>query len=179
MKNLQEIKSNKQSKYDEIIEYLSQDNGYWLENHKWDLTEEFFVGKVIDGMRYIHFYNIQTEVLKNEIKFYFLFNFKNKYLTNKGIVRLNRPLQHLSRFLACDTLMLLDKENIEIKWMDFLIKNGVSYNKNESTYFGLTNDLISFIKDFYDDIEETEKDIWYSKNIKGAKIPASGSNHGK
>ena len=38
---IQEIKSNQQSKYEEIIEYLKQDDGYWLENDKWDLTEEF------------------------------------------------------------------------------------------------------------------------------------------
>lgn len=179
MRNLQEIKSNKQSKYDEIIEYLSQDNGYWLENDKWDITKDFFIGKIINTMRYIHFYNIQNEILKNEIKFYFLFNFKNKYLTNNGIVRLNRPLQHLSKFLTDGTLANLDREKTESKWIDFLVENGVSYNKQETTYFGLTNDLINFIKDFYDEREETEKDIWYSKNIKGAKIPASGSNHTK
>lgn len=177
MDDLQLIKSNQQSKYDEIIEYLKQDNGYWLENDKWDFTKEFFIGKVINNMKYIHFYNIRNEVLKNEIKFYFLFNFKNKYLTNRGIARLNSPLQHLSKFLVCDTLIILDKDKIETKWIDFLIQNGVSYNENESTYFGLTNGLINFIQDFYDDREETEKDIWYSKNIKGAKIPASGSSH--
>lgn len=177
MRNLKEIKNNQQSKYDEIIEYLKQDNGYWLENDKWDLTEEFFVGKSINSIRYIHFYYIQNEVIKNEIKFYLLFNFKNKYLTNKGIARLNRPLQHLSKFLTDGTLTNLDREKTESKWIDFLVKNGVSYNKQESTYFGLTNDLINFIKDFYDDREETEKDIWYSINIKGAKIPASGASH--
>lgn len=177
MDNLQQLKSNQQGKYDEIIEYLRQDNGYWLENDKWDLTEKFFVGKIINYMRYIHFYNIQNETLKNEIKFYFLFNFKNKYLTNNGIVRLNKALQHLSKFLICDTLMFLDKAKIESKWIDFLVQNGVSYNKNESTYFGLTNALIDFIKNFYDDREEIEKDIWCSKNIKGAKIPASGANN--
>lgn len=54
-----------------------------------------------------------------------------------------------------------------------MVNNGIKYNKNESTYFGLTNDLINFIKDFYDDREETDKDIWYSKNIKGAKVNAT------
>lgn len=176
MKNLQQIKNNQPSKYEEIIEYLKQDNGYWLDNDKWDLTKNFFIGKIINNMRYIHFYNIENEYIKNEIKFYFLFNFKNKYLTNIGIVRLNSPLQHLSKFLTCNTLVFLNKENIETKWIDFLIQNGVSYNKNESTYFGLTNDLISFIKDFYDDREEVEKDIWYSKNIKGVKISATSDS---
>ncbi len=178
MRSLQEIKVNQQSKYDEIIKYLNQDNGYWLNNDKWDTTEEFFIGKKINSMRYIHFYNIQNEIIKNEIKFYFLFNFKNKYLTNRGVVRLNGPLQHLSKFLTNGTLANLDREKTESKWIDFLVKNGVSYNKQESTYFGFTNDLISFIKNFYDDREETEKDIWYAKNIKGAKIPASGASHG-
>ncbi|MCA0676605.1 tyrosine-type recombinase/integrase, partial [Clostridioides difficile] len=56
--------------------------------------------------------------------------------------------------------------------------NGVSYNKNESTYFGFLKEISLFIKDFYDNREETEKDIWYSKNVKGAKIPASGANNG-
>lgn len=175
VKNLQEIKSNQQSKYNEIIEYLSQDNGYWLKNDKWDLTEDLFIGKAVNTRRYIHFYNIQNEVIKNEIKFYLLFNFKNKYLTNIGIARLNAPLQHLSKFLTDGTLANLDREKTESKWIDFLVKNGVSYNNRESTYFGLTNDLISFIKDFYDDREETEKDIWYSKNIKGTKISATSN----
>ena len=37
MKNLQEIKSNEQRKYYEIIEYLKQDDGYWLENDIWNI----------------------------------------------------------------------------------------------------------------------------------------------
>jgi len=59
-----------------------------------------------------------------------------------------------------------------------MINNGFSLNnKNEianTTYRGIGNEVSLFIKDFYDDREETEKDIWYSKNIIGAKIPASG-----
>ncbi|URZ05829.1 Tyrosine recombinase XerC [Clostridium felsineum] len=53
----------------------------------------------------------------------------------------------------------------------------IKFDINEKSYFWFSNYLIDFIKDFYDDREETEKDIWYSKNIKGAKIPASGANH--
>jgi len=39
--NLQLIRSNQQSKYDEIIVYLKQNNGYWLKNDKWDLYNNF------------------------------------------------------------------------------------------------------------------------------------------
>ena len=33
---------------------------------------------------------------------------------------------------------------------------------------------MKFIHDFYDDRDETDKDIWDIKNIRGARIPASG-----
>jgi hypothetical protein len=173
--NLHELKSNEysKSKYDELIEYLKQDDGYWLENDKWDATKNIFFNKKIDTMRFIDFTNFKNEQLKNEIKYYLLYNFKGKLLSNKGIIRLNRPLQHLSRFLNCKSLIELNKENTRIKWVNFLIQNGVSNYPQENTYFGLTNDLINFIQNFYDEREEIEKDIWYSKNIKGAKLSAT------
>ena len=39
---IQEIKNNQKSKYDEIIEYLKQDDGYWLENDKWNVEDKVF-----------------------------------------------------------------------------------------------------------------------------------------
>jgi len=77
--NLQLIKDNQQNKYDEIIEYLKQDDGYWLENDIWDLTKEFFIGKVVNGCRYIDFSYIKNDVLKNEIKYFFYINLKKNY----------------------------------------------------------------------------------------------------
>ena len=78
MRNLQEIKSNKQSKYDEIVEFLSQDNGYWLENDKWDLTEEFFMRKKQRGYRYLDFSTFKNNYIKNEVKYYLIYSYKNK-----------------------------------------------------------------------------------------------------
>ncbi|EQK75829.1 site-specific tyrosine recombinase XerD [Clostridioides difficile] len=177
MRRLQEIKGNKRSKYDEIIEYLNQDNGYWLNNDKWNITKDFFIGKKVKGMKYLNFTVIDNIYLKNEIKFFFLFHFKEKLLSNLGLVRLNWVIKHFANFYN-DTLLGLDENKLQKKWELFLINNGVSYNKNESTYFGFLKEISLFIKDFYDNREETEKDIWYSKNVKGAKIPASGANNG-
>ena len=64
MSNLQKI-DNQQSKHNEIIKYLTQDNGYWLENDKWDITKEFFIGKTVNTQRYIDFSNIKSTSLKN------------------------------------------------------------------------------------------------------------------
>lgn len=178
MKNLQELKSNQQSKYDEIIEYLKQDNGYWLENDKWDLTEEFFIGKKIYDSRYIDFSSLRNNYIKNEIKYYILFNFKEKYLTNKVIGQLNSPLQKFALYLK-DEITLLNIDNFKFResWKIFLLNNGITYLDTQTRYVNTPFQIINFIKDFYDNREETEKDIWYSKNIKGTKIPASGAGH--
>lgn len=178
MKNLQVIKSNQQSKYDEIVEYLSQDNGYWLENDKWDLTKDFFMGKPIYSYKTIDFLNINNNIIKTEVKYYFLYMFKERLLTDKVITRQGRVLKHLSIFLNKNefkTFLNLNKQKVFNIWKLYLINTGIKYAKEETKYFSFTNMLIDFINDFYDDREESEKDIWYAKNIQGVKYSASSS----
>lgn len=176
MRNLQEIKSNKQSKYDEIVEFLSQDNGYWLENDKWDLTEEFFMRKKQRGYRYLDFSTFKNNYIKNEVKYYLIYSYKNKFLKESLIGEIGYTLKRLGTFLGNKTTLLnVDKDTLMNKWKFYLINNQIQL---DSRYYNFLSSLLVFIKDFYDDREETEKDIWYSKNIVGAKIPASGANHG-
>ncbi|MGL4914124.1 MAG: tyrosine-type recombinase/integrase, partial [Romboutsia sp.] len=183
MRNLQEIKSNKQSKYDEIIEYLSQDNGYWLEHDKWDLTKDFFMGKVVYSYRNIDFSLFENQYLKNELKYYIIYSFKENLLKDKYIVRLKTTFKHFSKFLndnykECNTFSNCERYSFELKFKNYLLDNGFSLNNNiiSSQEMNGIIYVLDFINDFYDDREETEKDIWYSKNIKGAKLPASGSS---
>lgn len=87
MKNLQEIKSNKQGKYEEIINYLSQDNGYWLENDIWNIEDGVFQDveyKV--GVKNIKLDFIENTILKNEIKYYLVYSLKNKYFTLSNLL---------------------------------------------------------------------------------------------
>lgn len=185
MKNLQEIKSNKQSKYDEIIKYLSQDNGYWLENDIWNIGDVIFQDiEYHVGVKNIKLDFIKNEVVKNEIKYYLVYSLKNKYLKlskilnehQYAIVYLN---EYIEKYYAnIKSFYELGIDNA--KWKLFMINRGFSLNNKDeihnTTYRGIGNEVSLFIKDFYDDREETEKDIWYLKNIKGAKIPASGSS---
>jgi integrase len=179
---IQEIKSNQKSKYEEIIEYLKQDNGYWLENDKWDLTKDFFVGRVIRNTRNFNFSNINNEFLKNELKFYIIYSFKEKLLKDSYVACLASTLNHFSNFLNSYylkyiTFSIINGDDFKFKFKNYLVIIGfkMSY-KGKINAYEMNNILyvLDFIKDFYDDREETEKDIWYSKNIKGAKIPASG-----
>ncbi|KZL88383.1 hypothetical protein [Clostridium magnum] len=82
-------------------------------------------------------------------------------------------LKHFSEFYTGKSLLELDREKTFIKWKIFLIDRGIKFDINEKSYFWFSNYLLDFIKDLYDDREETEKDIWYSKNIKGAKKSAT------
>ena len=175
MKNLQEIKGNKQSKYEEIIEYLKQDDGYWFKNDKWDLTKEFFCKRKIGGSRFINFETIKNEYLKNEIKYFFVYNFKNKLRTDYDLVRISVLIKHFSEMYKGDSLKEVDKDKLFKKWLFLLNEKGLNTDFSGNKNISFFTSLIDFIKDFYDDREETEKDIWYSKNIKGAKISASGS----
>lgn len=178
MKNLKEIKSDKQSKYDEIIEYLSEDNGYWLENDKWDLTEDFFVGKKIYSSRYIDFSSFKNEYIKNEVKYIVLFFFKENYIKNTHLLNLSYRLNPIGNFFEINykniiTLNEVKKEEILIKWRNYLVKSNINTESSLNVCNGILTSILDFIKDFYDDREETEKDIWYSKNIVGLKIRAT------
>lgn len=183
MRNLQEIKSNKQSKYDEIIQYLSQDNGYWLENDIWNVSDSIFSKEEYKtGVSSIKLDFIKNERLKNEVKYYLVYSIKNKYVTlslilNERQYAIKYLIDYIEKF--CSGSNSLNDISIEnYKWKLFLINEGLSLNKkqeiNNVTYRYIYNVLPNFIKDFYDDREETKKDIWYSKNINGAKIPATG-----
>ena len=187
MKNLQKIKSNKQSKYDKIIEYLGQDNGYWLKNDIWNIKDEVF--KDIEykvSSKNIKLDFIKSTILKNEIKYYLVYSLKNNYLTLSKI--LNEQQYAIKYLISYIEKFCFDNNSFNdilienSKWKLFLINEGLSLNKkqeiNNTDYRCIYNVLPKFIKDFYDDREETEKDIWFSKNIKGAKIPASGASHG-
>jgi len=180
---IQEIKSNQQSKYEEIIAYLKQDNGYWLKNDIWNINHSIF-----EKVEYkTDVYNIKldyiiNEVLKNEIKFYLVFSIKNKYLKLSTV--LNEHQQAIKYLVKYIDRYSIDKNSFNDiiiennKWKLFLINEGLTLNKynkiNNTAYRYMNSNVSNFIKDFYDDREETEKDIWYAKNIKGAKIPASG-----
>ncbi|MFU7514589.1 tyrosine-type recombinase/integrase [Clostridium sp. HCS.1] len=173
MNNLQK-RDNQQSKYDEIIEYLKQDKEYWLYNDKWDMTKSFFIGEVQRTYRYLDFSTFENKNLKNEIKYFIVYSYKNKLLKESYIGGIGRTLKRLGIFLGNKlTLVAFDKDKLINKWKLYLIDNGLKTLDTRNFYF--LSSSIDFIKDFYDDREETEKDVWYSKNIKGIKINATSN----
>jgi integrase len=181
--NLQKISNGQLNKYEDIVKYLKQDNSYWLNNDKWDLTEIFFVGKRVHNCRYINFSMFRNVFLKNELKYYIIFNFKEKKLSDKYIVSLLPSFDHLSNFLNkyyynINSFNDVIYEKFYKRWTLYLSETGIKTDNENFKSFKIMNILfvIKFIKKFYDEREEIEKDIWYAKNIKGARISATQSH---
>lgn len=181
--NLEKIKNSPINKYEEIINYLKQDNNYWLDNDKWDLTEKHFMGELIYRKRYIDFSNFKNALLKNEIKYYIIFSFKENKLSNKYLLALAESFKNLSDFcnkfyLKTNSFSAVEYEKFHNKWILYLSEVGIKNDHERFSGFNIMNILfvIKFISNFYDTREEIEKDIWHSQNIKGARVRATQSS---
>lgn len=181
--NLQKIRNGQLNKYEEIIKYLKQDNDYWINNDRWDLTESFFVGELVRRSRYIDFSSFKNTLLKNELKYYIVFNFKEKKLSNRYIVDLTCHFKLLGDFCNkyyynVNSFSDVEYKKFYNKWVLYLSEIGMIYGREKINGLKIIKLLfvIKFTGQFYDNREEIEKDIWYARNIKGVKITATQCN---
>lgn len=181
--NIQRISRDQLNKYEEIIKYLNQDNRYWIDNDKWDITQEFFLNEKTHNTRYIDFSRFKNILLRNEIKYYILYNFKEHKLSNRYITSLTAQFKLLSEFVnkyyfSINSLSEVVYKKFYDKWKIYLLDKNIKIihngNKNSNVFNILF--VIKFITKFYDTREETEKDIWYARNIKGSIISATQSS---
>lgn len=176
--NLIIIHQNRHIKYEDIVVYLSQDNGYWLENDLWDLEKSIFLGKKLKGSKHLNFDYIDKEIIKNEMKYYLLYSFKNEIISDNSLIRKSPAIKILYRFIKKYYPRASSLKNIEftkttiIRLKSYILEGELS-EETANTYASYCKNVINFINDIYDDRDETEKDIWYAVNIKGAKISAS------
>lgn len=188
MNNLQPIKNNQQNKYNEIIRYLKQDNGYWLENDNWNIDNEVFEEvEYRVNVKNIKLNFIKNEVLKNEVKYYLAYSIKNKYISLSAILNeYQYAIRYLIQYIDLNENDKISLANINIesvKWEIFMSQNGFKITKEgilscNGTYKNMYHLVSDFIKNFYDDREEIEKDVWNCKTIKGTRFPAGGCSNG-
>jgi len=162
-----------EDKYLEILEYLKQDDGYWLYNDKWDVKKNSFYGKSPDGTRHIRFDTLKKETLKNEFKYFVLRSFKDDLYKSATVRKISNYFKYIEEFLdiyyknIVSINEITNETEMIIKWNNFLLQ------KNISSYKVTLKIIYEFLRDYYSDLDEIEKDIWYTKNIKGAKMSAS------
>lgn len=168
-----------EDKYRRMTEYLSSEGRYWIDNDQWYLEVDSFqqagintgerkTGKLADFRGY------QSEQLKNEMKYFLLYSIKNELMSVSSIyVHYNVAIRKMGTLRggkhAADSFADLDARGEKTVYAG-------KKPEMERLYQVLKRDVIKFIRDYYDDREEMEKDVWHAAHIPGAKISAAAKH---
>ena len=170
------LKMQPDPRHEMMIEYLSSDGGYWLENDEWMANSKAYISTGLRKVRFpessiVDFSNYNNEALKTEMKYFILYGMKNKcrspyILQNmqKSAVRLigerlgsNLTVSSFSEYVGTDESDIPDESVGEAPLKE---------------YKKLRHGIIAFIADIYDEREETEKDVWHALRIPGVHLSA-------
>ena len=169
--------------YEEMISYLSTENGYWLKNDKWSADSEEYkslnLGPIREGKHFIaDFTGYKNETVKIEVKYAILLLMKEKTISAYDLNNVySTTVKLIGTTLGSDfsisTLAFINAEDTaELKTIVPAIKPLL-----KDKYDCLKRRIIKIITELYDDREETEKDIWYARNIPGIKQSATAKRH--
>ena len=164
-------------KYSRMMEYLSSEGRYWIDNDQWHLqadsfqqasinTEKRKTGKLADFRGY------QSEQLKNEMKYFLLYSMKNGLMSASNLyVHYKLAIRQIGSLSggkhAANSFSALDAGDERV------VCTGEKLEM-ERLYHLLKRDVIRFIRDYYDDRAEMEKDVWSAARIPGTKVSAAG-----
>ncbi len=163
-------------KYSRMMEYLSSEGRYWIDKDQWYLeadsfrqaginTEKRKTGKLADFSGY------QSERLKNEMKYFLLYSMKNGFMSVSSL--------YANYTVAIRQMGNLSSGRHQIGSFAALDEDGgkTACDGNgpemEKYYRILKQDVVRFIRDYYDDRDEMEKDVWHAARIPGAKVSAA------
>lgn len=171
------LKAEQDPKHAEMVSYLSGEDSYWLLNDVWRADAKAYISAGISPVRnpynaVVDFSGFHNAVLKLEMKYFLLYELKNKWKSpfhlqniQKTAVSLigermgsNPRISSFSQYADDDDSDELDESVCEAPRKQYQV---------------LRKQVIEFFKDFYDEREETEKDIWYALRIPGIKLSAA------
>ena len=169
------LKRQTNSKQAEMEVYLSAEGGYWLQNDIWRTDSEAYEKSGIRKSRregiLMDLTSCQNVYMKLELKYYILYSLKNQW---KSPVYIQDMLMTVMRLIGKNIAtgdifgsFVELGENVE----EFLSEET---EPTVATLFkGFLKGIRAFFTDYYDDREETEKDIWYALRIPGVKLSAA------
>jgi len=173
------VSENKEDRYGQILEYLRLDNGYWDKNDTWDVRDAVFrdlnICTFSKGAWEIDFSVFAGKQIRNEAKFYVVYSLKNRCFSGETLQKLYRkPLKYLGQyFRGRRSIRSFAEVKLNRKQAELYFHNADVPKSSQANYFGLWNGLVSFITSYYDEREETEKDVWQTANIPGVKLSAA------
>lgn len=175
------------TRYDEIIYYLSMDNGYWI-NDVWNIHDEVFKGnghkipeQIIKSICFGKWKNLR---IQNEIKYYMAYSLKNQRLSAITVFKNYRlPLEFMREYMDQEGMpeslsgMQVDIGQIEMILRNRGITTGGAKGDCYRYYRQFIRGLVDFITDVYDERPMLEKDIWYAAELNGIRISATAKNN--
>lgn len=172
-------------KYGQILLFLEEDEGYWLGNDTWDVRDSVFATYGLNRInrnptKQIHFSTFKEERLKNEAKYFLAYSLKTRVFSLISVFNgFKAPLEYLASFMNTHG-KVKSFNGVEISDMQLVrfLKNreictGKSDDEAYKNHIRLKNGVNTFITAYYDDREETEKDVWIAANIPGTRLSAA------
>ena len=171
------LKAEQDPKRAMMLSYLSEDDGYWLLNDAWRADAKAYVSSGIGPVRkldnaVVDFSGFQNTELKLEMKYFLLYELKNKWKTPYYL----QNIQKTAVRLIGEKLGSNPRVSSFIQYADDSDSDELDESVCEAPrkqYQVLRKQVIEFFRDFYDEREETEKDIWYALRIPGIKLSAA------
>lgn len=169
------LKLSVDSKKAEMETYLSAENGYWIENDVWRTDSAAYkAGKIRKSRRegvLADFSGSPDTYMNLELKYFVLSSLKNQWRSPAYVQDvLMKPIRLIIRNVVStgffDSFASVEQDGGSPLPKD--IEPSVA-----SVYSGLLNVLKVFFLDFYDDREETDKDVWHALKIPGVKLSAA------
>src|SRR5665647_280707 len=163
-------------KYNQMMEYLSTEGGYWKDNDRWYMDDDSFMeaGIIVPNPRHWLLADFGSYVkgrLKEEMKYFLLHSMKDEI--NEAVsVHQNYP-----RAISNIGKLLSSIKNVEsFNGLDTCgreLENAGLNNTERRSYLTLKHGVTRLITDYYDDRDEIGKDVWYAASIPGVKISAA------
>lgn len=160
-------------KYQEMLDYLSSEEGYWKNEDVWTTDAEAFaqagIRTQLKGKRTLaDFSGYRNATLKTEVKFCLLHMLKESRVSVSNVcVHYKKAVRDIGCLLdGYESLNGLDNGDAELK-------DSILSEEYRRLYLVFKRDIIRYLSDFYDEREEFEKDIWHAVRISGVKISAA------
>jgi len=155
----------------EIETYLSQNGNYWLDFDVWhfqdkDLKENgIYVTRIKSGV-FLDFSTFTDERLKNQAKYYCLYSLKEeKFSATYAYSRVKKRMKLLGEKFPYSGF-----EEADATWR---YPDHCFSAEDARLWTAVVGGLIRFYKDFFDERDELDKDVWKALNIRGIKISAA------
>ena len=175
------LKQQNTGRYGEIIAYLSEDDGYWIENDVWEVQNKAFMNNglfpyIRKTATRIDFRHYAKEMIRNEVKYYLLNSIKNGELKLGNVLNVySMPIKRLGDYLSTSDIHGIEELKEDdgfIRYLNQYYATKKGSHKNWNHYLSFKNGFVEFIHDYYDERDEVEKDVWYAAKLKGVRISA-------